>query len=119
MTKYLFLNFSYIAPDSPLDIVSELRFVKSNDSNVITRSTPNNLTREHVNSIISTMCPEKDSGENNSNGISNNNYFDSSALHVSSLLEKGYYHEFMQSSFYAKYQVGYKSWARFSANLRN
>ena len=63
------------------------------------------------------MCPEKDSGENNSNGISNNNYFDSSALHVSSLLEKGYYHEFMQSSFYAKYQVGYKSWTRRSDNL--
>ena len=55
------------------------------------------------------MCPEKDSEENNSNGISNINYFDASALHVSSLLEKDFYHEFMQSSFYAKYQVGWNS----------
>ena len=86
--------------------MSELRFVKSNDSNVIARSSNNNLTREHVNNIISAMCPEKESGENSSNGKSNNTYFDSSALHVSSLLEKDYYHEFMQSSFYAKYQVG-------------
>ena len=86
--------------------MSELRFVKSNESNVIVRSASINLTREHVNDIISSMCPEKYAGVNSSNGISNNTYFDTSALHVSSLLEKGYYHEFMQSSFYAKYQVG-------------
>jgi hypothetical protein len=69
-------------------------------------SVQTNLTRVHVNDIISGICPQKES-ENSLTSVKEPvpTCFDSATLYVADLLEMHYYNEFIQSSFYAKYQV--------------
>ena len=119
--------FSYIAPDSPFDIVSQ-EHPEANDvgeTNVISSTVNYNLTREHVNDIVSGICPQKELSSNNNTKDNNEHcpsendqsklkpelsipiYFDSAALYVANLLKMGYYDEFLQSPFYAKYQVSF------------
>ena len=65
-----------------------------------------NLTREHVNNIVSGICPQRESGNDNTENKSDPTSFDSAALYIASQLEKGYFDDFLQSAYYAKYQVG-------------
>ena len=121
---HLYFYFRYIAPDSQFDIVSSLQCKENdNESNVISPTISYNLTRQHVNEIISGICPQNELLSNHKmqdnyehctprNCKSTLNpdeckptYFDSAVLHVANLLKRGYYDEFLQSSFYAKYQV--------------
>ena len=102
--------FSYIAPDAPFDIVSVAKRSR-NDSNddcdvISPCSVQTNLTRVHVNDIISGICPQKES-ENGPNTVKEPvpTCFDSASLYVANLLEMNYYNEFIHCSFYAKYQV--------------
>ena len=64
-----------------------------------------NLCREHVNDIISGICPKKESEEDSSEIEPSPSSFDSSLLHVENILETNYHNEFLQSAYYAKYQV--------------
>ena len=64
-----------------------------------------NLSREHVNDIISGICPQKQSDKGESEIEPNPSSFDSSLLHVANVLETNYHSEFLQSAYYAKYQV--------------
>ena len=102
--------FSYIAPDAPFDIVSDVNRPRNNsndESDVISPcSARSNLSRVHVNDIISGICPQKES-ENGSEPVKEPvpTCFDSATLYVANLLETNYYNEFIHSSFYAKYQV--------------
>ena len=88
-----------------------------------------NLTREHVNDIVSGICPQKELSLSSNNNTKDNTehfpskndesklkpelsipiYFDSAALYVANLLKMGYYDEFLQSPFYAKYQVSFRN----------
>ena len=102
------MNYSsYIAPDAPLDVVSLLK----NGRNVNL-----NLTREHVNHIVSGICPQRESGNDNMENKSDPTSFDSSALYIANQLEKGYFDDFLQSAYYAKYQVGV---LKFAENAKN
>ena len=75
-------------------------------SNVI--SSPflrSNLSREHVNDVISGICPQKQSAKGESKIEPSPDAFDSSIQHVTNVLETNYHNEFLQSAYYAKYQV--------------
>lgn len=75
-------------------------------SNVIPPSIlKSNLSREHVNDVISGICPQKQSEKGESKIEPCPAAFDSSILHVENILETNYHNEFLQSAYYAKYQV--------------
>ena len=109
-----------------MDIVSPITS-KRNDNgkqDVSTTASTNKycLGREQVNDIITGICPHnqtssKDMNSNVDRGSSGNSKqyishcgssptsFDSAAAYVARILETNYYIDFLQSHFYAKYQV--------------
>ena len=96
-------HFSYIAPAAPFDIVSAQQF--EDDGGNSSKTSKSNLSREHVNDIISGICPQRQSDKGESEIEPNPSSFDSSLLHVANVLETNYHNEFLQSAYYAKYQV--------------